>query len=470
MQTATILDFPAAENSSNFDVSISWGEYKPGLKVPMIRLPDLSLHRPFQSFALSVAAKISHKKKAFHSRMDALGYGLLDFAIFLNAKKKVWLDVDGALLAKYRVYAFEKIRRSTSSKDDVTAEQSANRKIRLIYELYTWAVTGTNIQTPTIGNGVDDSIKSTLPLYNLKADEWNKNEKNLYPECFHHTASSSSMAGQHWATDAELADIEELFRSENSALVAERNIIFMRTIDQIGLRRESANSLKAVQFSDDAINQSVENNMSAHSVQPAKQKFSGLDYFEVPFALAWEINRYIKSIHGDKIFEVAKHKKSLAKLPIFLSTTSNKAMSDKSWTSIFSKAFRAVGAPKGAGCHSIRRKFAEDWFRRAIQNCIDQGLPVSYSDIVAGLAKVLGHQSKLSQEAYRRANSMTRVNTPLDALSEQNQELSVQVMSQAAQLQKKDEEILRLRKLVRSKGAIAKKKISARPTLVTRLA
>lgn len=465
MQTASIFDFPGPDASDNFDISISWGEYKPGLKVPMIRLSDLSLHRPFQSFALSVAAKTNHKEKAFHSRMHALGYDLLDFTIFLNAKKKVWLDVDSALIAKYRVYAFEKIRRSTSSKDDVTAEQTANRKIRLIYELYSWAVTGTDIQTPTIGNGVDDSIKSTLPLYNLKADEWNSNEKNLYPECFHHTASSSSMAGQHWATNAELADIEELFRNENSALVAERNIIFMRTIDQVGLRRESANSLKAVQFSDDAINQSVENNMSSHSVQPAKQKFSGLDYFEVPFALAWEINRYIKSIHGENIFEVARHKKSLAKLPIFRSTTSNKAMSDKSWTSIFSKVFRAVGAPKGAGCHSVRRKYAEDWFRRAIQNCIDLGLPFAYSDIVASLAKALGHQSKLSQEAYRRAASMTRVNTPLDVLAEQNQELQVHVMSQAAQLQRKDEEISRLRKLLEPEGAIAVKKTSTRKTV-----
>lgn len=461
MQTATILDFPGPDNSDNFDISVSWGNYKPGLKVPMIRLADLSLHRPFQNFALSVAAKTSDKKKAFHSRMEALGYDLLDFAIFLNAKKRAWLDVDGALIAKYRVYAFEKIRRSPSSKDDVTAEQTANRKIRLIYELYTWAVTGTNIQTPSIGNGVDDSIKSTLPLYNLKADEWNSNEKNLYPECFHGTASSSSMAGQHWATDAELADIEELFRRENSALVAERNIIFLRTIDQVGLRRESANSLKAVQFSDDAINRSVKNDMSAHSVQPAKQKFSGIDYFEVPFALAWEINRYIKSIHGEDIFKKAKYKKSFENLPVFLSTTSNKAMCDKSWTSIFSKAFRAVGAPKGAGCHSIRRKFAEDWFRRAIQNCIEGGLPFAYSDIVAELAKALGHQSKLSQEAYRRAASMTRVNTPLDVLAEQNRELNVQVMSQVAQLQKKDEEILRLRKLLELGVSTGMKKTSA---------
>lgn len=471
MPSATLLEFSPLQAEKRFPVSILWASYKPGLKVPMIRLADLSLHKQFQSFALSVAANTNQKKRAFVSRMEELGYALFDFAKFLNFTGETWLDVDDKLLARFRQFAFDKIRNSKSSRGELNAKQSANIKLRVIYELYAWAVWATDIQTPTIGAEIDDCISSTLPLNNANPDEWNSPPRKLYPQCFHDAGdNSSNMSGQHWASDIEIADIEELFRSKCSPHVAERNILFMRIIDQIGLRRESVNSLMIWQFSDKAINQSIEKNMKSHLIQPKKQKFSGLNFFDVPFALAWEINRYIKSQRGSNIFQKIKNIKSRSELPIFTSTSSNRGLADKTWTSIFSKAFKMVGAPKGAGCHSIRRKFAEEWFRKEIQRCIDQNLPISYADIVAGLAKALGHDSKLSQEAYRRANSMTRVNTPLDVMTEQNRELNVQVMNQAAQLQGKDEEISRLRALVESSGARTAKKASPRKTATTRLA
>lgn len=471
MATANLLELSPLQANRRYDVSILWGSYKLGLKVPMIRLTDLSLHKQFQSFSLSVAAETTKHKRAFDSRMQALGYALLDYAKFLNATGRTWIDANDKLLASYRDYALDSIKKSKSSRNESTAKRSANDKLRIIYKLYAWAFAGTDIQTPTIGAGTDDCISSTLLLYNANPNEWNSHPRKLYPQCFHDAGDgSSNMSGQHWASNTELADIEEYFRSACTERVAERNILFMRIIDQMGLRRESVNSLMISQFSDDAINKSIEANMTAHAIQPKKQKFNGLNFFDAPFALAWEINRYIKSQRGENIFEKIKNKKSLSSLPIFTSTSSNHGLADKTWTSIFSKAFKLVGAPKGAGCHSIRRKFAEDWFRKEIQRCIDQNLPISYSDIVAGLAKVLGHESKLSQEAYRRANSMTRVNTPLDVLTEQNRELNVQVMNQAARLHGKDEEISRLRALVESSGTKPTKKSSPRTTRAIRYA
>lgn len=437
----------------SFPVSLFWSTYKKNLKVPSIRLSDLSLHKPFQSFALSVAATTNEQPRAFKSRLHALAYALLEYAMFLESINKTWIDADDALLVEYRDYSYEKVKSTKISRGEITAKQTTNIKLQILYELYVWAEHGIETATPSIGWEKDASIRSTLPLKNANPNKWNCLPKRLYPQCFQDAEdSSSSMGGQHWATEAELNDIEDYFRDSNFSVTAERNAIFLRTVDQTGLRRGSANSLVIGQFSDEAIGKSIQAELHSHSVQPSKQKNSSRNFFDVPYPLAWEINRYIKSLYGDDIFVRTKHKKTLAKLPLFVSMTSKEAISDQTWTDIFTDAFQAIGAPLGSGIHSVRRKFAEDWFRKEIQRYIDQGLPISYTDIVAGLAKVLGHDSKLSQEAYRRASSLSRVNSPLDVLTEQNRELAVRNMQLTAQLVRKDEEITRLRALLAAGG------------------
>lgn len=445
-----------------FPVSLSWSTYKKNLKIPSIRLSDLSLHRPFQSFALSVAADTNEQPLAFSSRMEPIAYTLLEYATFLESIGRTWLDADDALLVKYREYSYEKVRNAKISRGQMTAKATTNIKLRVLYELYYWSSSSSPMATPTIGWGKENAIRSTLPLKNSNPNDWNSLPKKLYPQCFHDAGEgSSSMGGQHWATEAELNDIEDFFRATSLPATAERNILFMRTIDQTGFRRGSAASLTIGQFSDKAIDKSIRAELNAHAVQPAKQKFSRREFFDVPYALAWEISRFIKSLYGENIFSRAERKKSLAVLPVFVSTTSKGALCAKSWTDIFTEAFQAIGAPKGAGAHSLRRKFAEDWFRKEVQRYIDDGLPISYSDIVAGLARVLGHDSKLSQEAYRRASSLSRTSSPLDTLTEQNRELSVRAIGLTAKLTQKDNEITRLKALLAQKDKQTKKLIKA---------
>lgn len=453
-----------------FPISLFWNAYKKGLKIPSIRLSDLSLHRPFQSFTFWVVANTNEQPRAFESRIQPLAYALFEYATFLDSISRVWIDADDELLAKYREYSYEKVKNAKTSRGEMTAKQTVNAKLRILYELYAWAALGIDEETPSIGWGNDISIRSTLPLHNTNPNKWNSLSKRLYPQCFQDAGeSSSSMSGQHWATESELNDIEDYFGATCSPSVARRNTLFMRIVDQTGLRRESVNSLVIGQFSDEVIEKSIQARLHSHSVQPPKQKFSGRNFFDVPYSLAWEINRYAKAQHGDDVFIRSTHKKSFAKIPVFTSMKSNAPLRDKTWTSIFTLAFKSVCAPKGAGIHSVRRKFAEDWFRKEVQRYIDKSLTISYADIVAGLAKVLGHDSKLSQEAYRRASSLSRVNSPLDTLTEQNRELSVRAMQLTAKLTQKDEEIGRLKSRLASGGRSAKKTAGSTKQAATRV-
>lgn len=447
-----------------FQAAISWSEYKTGLKIPTIRCGDLSLHRSFQGYVFQVANETAEEKTAFKSRMDSLGYTLLEYQLYLESVGCTWTDANDKLIAAFREYSFTNTLKSKASRGELTARQSTNIKLRVLYELYSWAAATSPGNTPTIGTGIDNAIQSSLPAHLATPNKWNSRSKKLFPQCYQGVGeSSSSMSGQHWATVAELNDIEAYFNDKNMPRVAERNILFMRLIDQTGLRRGSANSLEIWQFSDASITKSITTE-SAHGVQPTKQKFRGRNFFDIPFAMAWAVNRFIKSVYGEECFSssASHNKNNPDKRRVFVSSTSHGAMSEKTWTSIFTDAFKAIEAPIGSGLHSIRRKFAEEWFKKEVQRCVDQNLPISYTDIVAALAKVLGHESKLSQEAYRRATRMSRVSTPLDALTEQNRELAVRVMELTSQLASKDAEIFRLRAFDKSIDIPAKKRPSPR--------
>ena len=454
-------------NSKRKIPAISWCTYKPGLKLPSIRRGDLSLHKPFQSFAFSVADNTNSEVKAFASRMNSVAYALLDYEIYLESVGLTWLDGSDGVLANYRNYAFAKVRNSKSSRGNLTAKKSVNIKIHVLYEFYSWASSSISELAPSIGTETHVAIKSTLPLHSLNPTHWTGQPRKLYPQCFTGVAeSSASMSGQHWATVAEINDIEEYFRNVKFVKTGARNILFMRVIDQTGLRRESTNSLVIGQFSDKNIEKSI-STLKIHSIQPYKQKNDERNFFDIPIPLSLEINRFIKSIYGDDIFVRAAKNVSINMLPLFVSEKTGAAMDDKSWTAIFTDAFNAIDAPKGAGVHAIRRKFAEDWFEKEVQNCIDKGQPISYADIVAGLAKVLGHDSKLSQEAYRRVSRMSRGTTTLDTLTEENRELAVRVIQLNSLLSCKDEEISRLRNMLEDVELSVKKKmglIAKRPT------
>ena len=422
--------------ASNFNpVTLWWSEYKPGLKVPSIRLADLTLHVEFQRYALSVAKKTNEDTKAFESTMQSVAYALLDFAKYLSAEELSWKHVDDDILKVYRDVALKSTLADAVSRCEATAKATTNVKLRIIYDFYLWTHLEELCGESIIGWGKGFPVSSSLPLFLERPNSWNERAIRKFPLCYRGIGENASSVGaQYWATNNDLNDIEDFFLLSKSAKTAARNILLMRAVDETGFRRASINSLVLGQFSDKEIEKSVASGLKSHSIQPKTQKLNRNFYFDIPYALAWEINRYLRTLYGDHIMKEANDNGSAGNLPVFTSMTTGKRMTAKAWTSIFTEAFQAIGAPRGSGLHSIRRKFAEDRFGAEIDNCKKGGKPIDFKSASTGLARALGHNSKLSQEAYRRA-TIARGATPMDALTEQNSEQAAKIMNLTAQLE-----------------------------------
>lgn len=422
-------------------VTLMWIELTPGRFVPSFRDHRLNLIEPFLDYAISEAKKkISDKAsaRAYTSAMDSIAYSLSEFAGYLQSKGKSWAGTTDDILEEFRDASHTETRTKKTSKNNTTASRTINKKLRVIYDFFAWAEVNAALTQGKIGWGTED-IKSTRPLHLKNPTKWNGLPRNQYPKCLQGVGEKSrSMDSQYWATEQDLDDIEDYFGRTLPSATAERNILFMRITDQTGFRRASTNSLTIGQFSDAAINESLRQGLVAHSAQPASQKLTKNYHFDISYALAWEINRYIKQLFGEELATQSCHVKKVADLPIFVSITTGRPLTDNHWSDIFTAAFQAMGADRGAGLHAIRRKFAEDWFRKEIERRLKNNLSIAYEDIVAGLARVLGHDSKLSQEAYRRVSKATTGATTEDRLQEQNQQQTAQILKLKAELARKD--------------------------------
>jgi hypothetical protein len=431
---STLASLHCARNDA--PVTLWWSNYKPELKIPTIRGTDLARHVEFHRYALDVARKCNQSPEAFDSTMRPVAYALLEFEKYLARQKMKWFNVNDEIIEGFRTAAFEATMSSPASRGVETAKATTNIKLRIIYEFYLWADNEELCGRRLIGWGKEFPIQSSLPMYRNQPTDWNGRSRRRYPWCYRGIGeNSSNPGGQYWATNADLNDIEDSFRLLQPPATAARNVLFMRVADQTGLRRGSINSLVASQFTVAAIERSMKSDLKAHAIRPKKQKLGKIYHFEIPYALAWEVNRFLRKQYGDAMLNARESKIDLEKLPVFISMTTGERMTNKAWSSIFAEAFQAIGAPKGAGLHSIRRKFAEEWFRMKVQEFRDNKKPTDYQAVVAGLARVLGQDSKLSQESYRRAIAMTRGATPMDVLTEQNNELSAKNMQLTAQLE-----------------------------------
>lgn len=428
------VDAPAASASN--PVTLWWSEYKPNLKIPSIRGVDLALNIEFHRYALYVAKETNEELQAFESTMQPLAYALFDFAKFLAAEKFGWERVDNDILKAFRNSELNSTQEKAISRCDATAKATTNVKLRIIYNFYAWTHLEKLCRRPVIGWEKEYPIKSSLTLFAEKQNKWNERATRKFPLCYRGIGENSNSVGaQYWATNADVNDIEDFFYLSQPAKTAGRNTLFMRTADQTGFRRGSINSLVVGQFTEKEIEKSIASGLKAHSIQPRSQKLGRNFYFDIPYALAWEINRYLRALYGDDVVKAASSDESLKNLPVFTSIRTGGRMTSKSWSAIFTEAFRAIGAPIGSGLHSIRRKFAEDWYTAEIDSLRKLGKPTDLKSVSSGLARVLGHNSNLSQEAYRRASTTSRGATPVDVLTEQNSEQAAKIMNLTAQME-----------------------------------
>lgn len=397
-----------------YPISLRWVEIAPMRHVPCIRDGELKIIEPFFDFAIQCAKKkiSGHSLKGrYNSAIEPIGYVLKGLAIFLKLEGKTWDQMDDGLLEKYRDDELERILRHPAHRNEMSAHRTANKKLRTIYAFYTWAEVDAALTTGLIG-WTSGAIRSTLPLTKQFGGKINTNESERHPLCFKNVGEKSVAAdGQYWATAQDLEDIADHFRATQTAEAASRNELIMRLVAWVGWRRGSVNSLTVSQFSQEKIKLSIRNDRPFLEVVPELQKLQREMAFGVPYSLALKVSRYIEDERAKVLARLGQSVDAGAPQHVFLSLTTGKPLDDKSLSEIFGTAFHAIGAPKGAGIHSVRRKFAEEAADAETQRRIKEGLSTAQEDITMAIAAKLGQTSALSQNAYRRVTNRPKLDS-----------------------------------------------------------
>jgi hypothetical protein len=92
---------------------------------------------------------------------------------------------------------------------------------------------------------------------------------------------------------------------------------------------------------------------------------------------------------------------------IFLNTVEGRPLSSKGITQIFSRALAAIGAPKGAGMHSLRRKFTDDETDIEIAVRTRENRSTDPINIAFAMSRKLGQSTLEAQESYNKSIGRT---------------------------------------------------------------
>ncbi|MBP1312809.1 hypothetical protein [Herbaspirillum sp. 1130] len=384
-------------------------------------------------------------KSSSKSEIEPTVYTLSALFQFLRKMKLSLAEINDELLEKFRDAQLEVVKNNPRNRNQSASwYQTVNRQLVIIYECLNWGQTNGLLPVHTIGNANIASVASTRPRLENGGTDYDNKPKNKYPLRYKRKAAGKTRALQHWATDDEILAIDKQFWAIKSMISSTRNSLMLTLMETVGFRISSSNSLMVDQFSAKAL---VEReNADEYIIVPPVQK-GGLDFpFPIPWELAHAIRAYCDDdVSGRKaILRITGVDESVAKHAVFLSLTKGSPLLTRSWVDIFSKAFKATGAPKGAGSHAIRRKFLDDIFVAEIEYRQSAKLPVSLEDVAAAVMEKAGHSTKEAQQSYLRATTRIakgslseRLNKQLAKVRVENHELHAELASALAAL--KDE-------------------------------
>ncbi|MFM0309656.1 hypothetical protein P0D71_17880 [Paraburkholderia sp. RL17-383-BIF-A] len=402
--------------SQTFPVSMMWANWKEGRHIPVIRDARLDIVEPFLDYILRIARDrhdANAKEGAFRSAMEHVGYALLALARFLAWKHLTWQELTDDSLVEFRNWVKDEARHKPSSRNDESAERTANSRLRVIYEFLTWAQEDALLIKSLVGNTATVPIRSSLPKLRNVSHKKLQGDKQKYPKLFENVGTSSRMSDrQYWATDEDFEAIRQFFWSTGGADTASRNDLFLRLFEGVGWRRASVNSLTVNQFSDAIIDKAVGSGETHISITPPEQKFGYQRAFPVPINLALAIQRYIREERSELLKKrgLMEDTTEIHQGRLFLSMNTGLPLTHSAVSEIFRAAFRAIGSDIGANTHSFRRKFAESTWAEEIEYRQRQGLSLAYEDVAMAVADILGHASIVSQDAYHRVlNRMRKV-------------------------------------------------------------
>lgn len=391
-----------------YPIKIVWASYVPNRDVPLFFNERVKLMEEFSQYALYQAKKhlgshdnTADNEQAYLSEIQMVAYSLKSFCEYLRVKAKFWKEIEDCDLEEYKAWELGNVKGRGSSRTEKTAQETVNRKLRVIYQFYWWAQEIQALIEDWMG-WPSAPIRSKLPEYMKDPEAFDRKgeaKKTVYPLCFRRTGARSKHKRQHYATDDELNHLRRYFREFCNTLTAERNILIVDIIEHVGWRGGSVRSLLVEHFSEAIIDAALLQGLHEIQVTPPEQKFGYQTDYDVKIQLAIRIANFIKDVRQPTLERLGIGEEK-AQGHLFISFTTGRPLGNKRISRIIADGFKAVGLRKGSGGHSIRRKYGKETATEILQTRQKLGFSDDPESVALDLMPKLGHSAAASQAAY----------------------------------------------------------------------
>lgn len=378
---------------------LRWVVIEGSLRIPVFFSTKGQIVSAMVQYALALASdKESGSEQAFKTAIEDVGYHLNAFQAFLDEKGLDWTMSSDANLKLFRNWILARVMARSTCRSELSAKRTTNRYLHSVYRFLLWAQEEAKLILSVMG-WPTAPVRSLLPQKRLQPQRFIP-AASLYPQCFKKCGQGSRFTYQYVASSNDIDRLLEYFFEHHSVAVAERNSLIVAIIDHVGWRQGSVVHLSIRDFDDAAIAHARDHGYAW--VKPAVQKFGYENSFEVPLALIERVRRYIAGSRRNVLSKL-EVPESAAKERLFLNVVTGEPLSPHAVSQIFSRAFRMIGAPIGAGAHSLRRKFGDDRMEIEIAARKRENRSTDPVNVGVVLQRALGQSSIRSQEAYSRA-------------------------------------------------------------------
>lgn len=314
------------------------------------------------------------------------------FWLYLQRNNLSSQGISESTLRLYRDEALGLTQHQLSHRGDVrAAKRTVNEKLGAILQWLSWMHEQQGVETLPGGRS---HARSDDPFRHRFVAPVRKFGGNII---YRNTGATSKHHVGYLPNETTLDEVTKFFfRRATNAYAAHRNALVVQIANVVGFRRGSINSLTVAQFDRPRLEESAD---EAVLVRPLSQKFGYQNDYAFPVLLALRICDFIDRYRSP--FVESKHATSAATQDrIFLSSRDARPLTDRAITHIVSTAMRSVGAPKGAGLHTVRAKYANDEIEEELFVRRERGMDTSTASVAASVAMKLGQRNAMSLFPY----------------------------------------------------------------------
>ncbi|MGF6410090.1 hypothetical protein [Paraburkholderia sp. MM5482-R1] len=391
-----------------YSPSTIWVELRPGKRVPVLRDNKLALATAFNRFILNAAIALDDQcvqedSLSFDSGVSRVAISMIKLQQFLGEQGRNWTSVDEEMLRDFRKWLLVQVRSQASSRNLLTAKRTVNYRLRPVYEFFWWAQEKAKLVSNMIGMEDSDAIPSAIISWKKEGPRSGEDGQRVFPLCYRRVGEGSRTSSeQYWATPDDVDRLESWFITNyKSAHPARRNTLILRLVQYTGWRRSSVLSLEVEQFSDAVLEAALAKGESEILITPPSQKNSGSK--ARPLSIAWfiSVRNFIREERA-ALLAARGLTGSSDSGKLFLSDSGLPPL-PRSITRDFTQAFRAIGAPKGSGLHSVRRLHGNEKARAVVEGFKSSNVAISWENVAPTLKQCLNHSSEFAWQSYVHA-------------------------------------------------------------------